>query len=312
MYEKLLLIILFVYGIMEKIGRTNLPDILGFWREYILNDSLRESFSYFGLYSKMLSVKKKFVPEYVSFGSDKNQYFLYYEPIENKSDKIIVWVHGGGWNAGTPKYFDFVGQCAANEGYRFISLGYRLSPKNKYPCQIQDVSEGFNAAMKFLNEKEIDASKIIVSGPSAGAHLSSILCYCKSVQEQYNTDVSNVIGFIGVGGPYSFQVKTTMSVKILLNQLFSKDYDRSRGEPCTLMGKSSIPMLLIQSKHDGLIDFSCAERFYEKAKSVGNECELYEVVDKKNTHSWYTAGMFLETREENKGLDKFFSWIEMI
>ena len=24
----------------------------------------------------------------------------------------------------------------------------------------------------------------------------------------------------------------------------------------------------------------------------------------------YTAGMFLETRDENKGLDKFFSWIE--
>ena len=40
--------------------------------------------------------------------------------------------------------------------------------------------------------------------------------------------------------------------------------------------------------------------------------ELYEVVDKKNTHSWYTAGMFLETRAENKGLDKFFSWIENI
>ena len=59
-----------------------------------------------------------------------------------------------------------------------------------------------------------------------------------------------------------------------------------------------------------MINFSCAERFREKALSLGNECELYEVVDKKNTHSWYTAGMFLETREENRGLDKLFSWIE--
>jgi hypothetical protein len=27
-------------------------------------------------------------------------------------------------------------------------------------------------------------------------------------------------------------------------------------------------------------------------------------------YSWYTAGMFLETRKDNMGLDKFFTWIE--
>lgn len=218
-----------------------------------MNDSIRESFSYFSLYRKMLQVQKRIVPESVSFGTDKNQYFLYYEPACIISDKIIFWVHGGGWNAGTPNYFDFVGQCVANAGYK--------------------------ASMQYLDSKKINTSKVIVSGSSAGAHLSSILCYSKSVQDQYDVNVSNVIGF---------------------------------GEPCSLMDEGSIPMLLIQSRHDGLIDFSCAERFYEKAAGLGTVCELYEVVDKKNTHSWYTAGMFLETRNENKGLDHFFSWIEKV
>lgn len=260
----------------------------------------------------MFRVQHNIIPEYVSFGNDKNQYFLHYEPENVLSDKVIVWVHGGGWNAGTPKYFDFVGQCVANEGYRFVSIGYRLSPQNKYPCQIEDVCSGYKSAIRYLNEKGVDTSKVIVSGPSAGAHLASILCYSKLVQEKYDTDVSNIIGFIGVGGPYSFSVKTSLSVRILLDQLFAKGYDRTNGEPCSLMTANNIPMLLIQSRHDGLINFSCAERFYEKAKCVGNECELYEVVDKKNTHSWYTAGMFLETRKENQGLDKFFSWIENV
>lgn len=228
------------------------------------------------------------------------------------SVKVIIWIHGGGWNAGSPEYFDFVGQCIAKAGYRFVSLGYRLSPKNKYPCQIEDVCAGYKAAIVFLKGKEIETSKIIVSGPSAGAHLASILCYSKKIQEKLDVDVSNVIGFIGVGGPYSFAGKQSLAVRILLNQLFAKGYDRVQGEPCFLMAKSHIPMLLIQSRHDGLIEYSCAERFYEKARRLGNECELYSVVDKKNTHSWYTAGMFLETREENKGLDKFFSWIEEV
>ena len=34
-----------------------------------------------------------------------------------------------------------------------------------------------------MKDKGIDTSKIIVAGPSAGAHLTSIMCYSKKVQE---------------------------------------------------------------------------------------------------------------------------------
>ena len=275
-----------------------------------MNDYMRESLSYFGLYWKMLQVKKKYKPEEVYFGRDKEQYFLYYEPDRIVSDKIIVWVHGGGWNAGNPRFFDFVGQCVCDKGYRFVSLGYRLSPKNKYPCQLRDVCKGYNSAIGYLKDKKIDVSKIIVAGPSAGAHLTSIMCYCRKVQKKYGVDVSDIIGYIGTGGPYSFRDDQSLTLKLLLDQLFKKGYNRRNGEPVALMSKSDIPMLLIQSKHDGLLDYACAEDFSKRAKELGNSCELYSVTDKKNTHSWYTAGMFLETREENKGLDKFFTWIE--
>ena len=277
-----------------------------------MKDSTRESLSYWSLYMKMLKVKKEIKPQSVSYGNDRQQYFLYYEPNNRTSDKVIVWVHGGGWNAGSPKLFDFVGQCVAGNGYRFLSLGYRLSPKNKYPCQIEDVCIGYQAAIAFLKQRGINHSKIIISGPSAGAHLSAILCYSPKIQKQYDVDISHVIGFIGSGGPYSFSGKQSLSVRLLLNQLFAKGYDRTQGEPCSLMEKSRIPMLLIHSRHDGLISYSCAEDFYHKAQALGNSCELYSVVDKKNTHSWYTAGMFLETRETYQGLDKFFTWIEKI
>ena len=171
-----------------------------------MNDLLRESLSYFGLYKKMFQVKKRYTPVMVPYGQNREQYFLYYEPERTVSDKIIVWVHGGGWNAGNPKYFDFVGQCVCGQGYRFVSLGYRLSPKYKYPCQVKDVCAAFNSAVSYLEGNGIDVSKkIIAAGPSAGAHLMSIMCYCRKVQEKYNVDVSNIIGFIGSGGPYSFR-----------------------------------------------------------------------------------------------------------
>ena len=276
-------------------------------------DYIRENLSYYPIYWRLLfKTKKELTPEYVSYGEDKEQYFLYYEPAKPVSDKVVVWVHGGGWNAGNPKFFDYVGQTMAREGYRFVSIGYRLSPKNKYPVQLEDVCSAYNAAMKYLKDKWIDISKTVLSGPSAGAHLSSIMCYCKDVQDKYKVDISNVIGYVGFGGPYIFRKSQTKTLAMLIRMLFEKGYDRRHGEPWSLMTKNHVPMLLIQSRHDGLVEFECAEEFAQKARTVGNNCEIYEVEEKRNTHSWYTAGCFMFTREESRTLDKFLSFIESL
>ncbi|MBE6753372.1 MAG: alpha/beta hydrolase [Ruminococcaceae bacterium] len=273
-------------------------------------DYWREMFSYTALYRKMAKVKKLVKPQKVSFGKHRDQYFLHYAPLTAKSDKVVVWIHGGGWNAGNPKDFDFVGQHFAKEGYHCISLGYRLSPKHKYPCQTEDVCAGFVKAKKYLADCGVDTSKIIVTGPSAGAHLAAALCYDRVFQEKYAIDTDCIIGYIGVAGPLSFRKGMTWTVRTLLGQLFAKGYDRSLGEPCSFLQKNIIPMLLIHSRHDGLLDYSMSEDFYEKANALGMECELYDVVDKLDTHSAYSAGMFLETRATNKALDKLFTWIE--
>lgn len=275
-----------------------------------MNDSLRESLSYFKLYKMIFAAKHDIKPESISYGNDKEQYFYYFEPLELKSDKVIIWIHGGGWNAGSPKFYDFVGQCVAGFGYRFVSIGYRLTPKCKYPGLIEDVCNCYNAAIDYMKEKGIDLSKIVISGPSAGAHLSSILCYNDEIRQKMNVDLSGIIGYIGVGGPYDFSVKMTAFVKVLLNYLFDKNYDRALGEPTKLINYNNIPMLLIQSRHDGLVNYECAEILRDKALELGISCELYDVEDKHDTHSWYTTGMFLETRDQNKTLNKFLSWIE--
>ena len=275
-------------------------------------DYIRESFSYYELFYRLHKAKKTHKPEKVSFGPDKDQYFLYYEPEKPVSDKVVVWVHGGGWNSGDPEAFDYVGQAMVKEGYRFVSLGYRLSPKNKYPVQIEDVCAGYNAAMKHLKGKGVDTSRVIVSGPSAGAHLSSILTYSRKVQTEYQTDVSNVIGYVGFGGPYRFGKMQGLTLRMLLAMLFAKGYDRSQAEPLALMEESNIPMLLIQSSHDGLIEFSCAEEFAQKAETLSIPCEIYDVEDKKNTHSWYTAGCFFFDRGKSRTVDKFLKFIESL
>ena len=127
-------------------------------------------------------------PEKVIYGEDREQYFLYYEPNCIKSDKVIFYIHGDGWNAGSPLFFDFVGQRFVKEGYRILSCGYRLSPNTKYPGQIDDCTRCFEKAMVFLEKKNIDNSKIIVIVPSAGGDEGKLNGEIKTVEAEANTE----------------------------------------------------------------------------------------------------------------------------
>ena len=73
------------------------------------------------------------------------------------------------------------------------------------------------------------------------------MCYSRKIQEEYHTDVTHVIGHVEFGGSYGFHNHPSLTLKLLLNQLFTKEYDRRNAEPVALMDQSDIPMLLIQS-----------------------------------------------------------------
>lgn len=259
-------------------------------------DLIREFLSYGYLLRGMRRAERRIDPQRVNYGDDPHQYILFYEPEQVRSGTLIVWIHGGGWNSGSPASFDFVGQCIAAHGYPTVSLGYRLAPKHRYPAQIEDVCTGFKEAIAYVSQKGIDTSRIVICGPSAGAHLASLLCYDRQMQEREGIDASNLIGFVGFGGPYKFDERHSFALRMLLRQLFPQGYDRAQAEPYSLISESSIPMLLIQSEHDGIVSYANAVRFHEKAESLGIPAELYSVVDRSNTHSAYSVGIFLENR----------------
>ena len=93
-------------------------------------------FSYSGIFKEIRRIPRTITPEKLAYGTDRNQYYFCYEPDRPISDKVIVWIHRGGWNADTPEDFDYVGQRIASEGNRFISMGYRLSTQKKYPARV--------------------------------------------------------------------------------------------------------------------------------------------------------------------------------
>lgn len=276
-----------------------------------MNDTLREYFSYGKFIIPIMKVKKEIQPEEVKWG-DKDQYFLSYFSSCKKSDTIVIYIHGGGWNAGSPKDFHFIGQRIAMEGYDCIMPSYRKAPKFHYWEISEDIFEGYTIIRTYLKEKSRDYSKIVIMGSSAGAHLGALLCFDQERQKKYKINVDDFDKFICLAGPLCFDYPQTGACNILMKNLFGCNNLQvwKEGEPYSKLNEyQKIKLLIIQSKHDGIIGYKQALAFFKKAESLQMETEFYEVNESWNTHSAYSAGVFLKDRKDSPTVEKVFAGI---
>jgi acetyl esterase/lipase len=87
---------------------------------------------------------------------------------------LIIWIHGGGWILGSKRQDVFV-RHFPRYGYAVASLEYRLAEGAPFPAQIRDVRTATNWLLKNSRQLELDASKFVVAGQSAGGHLALLL-----------------------------------------------------------------------------------------------------------------------------------------
>lgn len=271
---------------------------------------LREFASYPALFGKLLRFCKVLVPEKIAYGEDPAQYALSFSPNAPARNTLVVYLHGGGWNSGNPSMFHFIGQYFAQAGYPCLMPGYRLAPRHRFPAQIEDVCAGYAAGLARLASLGHQPQRVVVVGSSAGAHLGALLCYDAAMQARFAIDPARIGGFIGLGSPCCLDGQLNAYLRLMLRGLFgSRDF--SSGDPsAVLRAGQTIPMLLIHGRGDGVVSYDNAEAFRSRAASLGIPARLYTVPPPLDTHSVYSAGIFLNRREDDPTLDVLMTWIE--
>lgn len=271
---------------------------------------LREFASYPSLWGKLLRYRKVLAPAKIPFGDHPAQYVLHFSPDAPAPHKVVVYLHGGGWNSGHPSMFHFIGQAFAQAGYHCLMPGYRLAPGHRFPAQIEDVCAGYTTGLAHLEALGVDARRTVVVGSSAGAHLGALLCYDAAMQARFSIDPDRICGFAGLGSPCCFQIRLNAYLRLMLRNLFGQK-DFSSGDPyARLTAGQTLPMLLIHGRGDSVVDYAGAEAFCARAAMLGIPAQLYTVPPPADTHSVYSAGIFLNRREDDPTLDALMTWIE--
>ncbi len=112
---------------------------------------------------------------------------------------VMLFMHGGGIEAGEKKHHRRDGEYLAEHGYGFISINYRMYPNAKYPEFIMDSAEAVAWAVNNI-EKLCGCKKLYVGGDSAGGYLSMMLCFDKRYYEAFGISNADISGYFHDAG----------------------------------------------------------------------------------------------------------------
>ena len=112
----------------------------------------------------------------VSYGADPLQKLDVYLPASRTLEtKLLIFVHGGNWNAGDKSDYALVLSDLQHRGFAIANINYRLA-NSASGILYTELADDVRAAVDFLISKSnafvYSPNKIIISGHSAGGHLA--------------------------------------------------------------------------------------------------------------------------------------------
>jgi acetyl esterase/lipase len=99
-----------------------------------------------------------------------------YAPPDAKNLPVVVWIHGGGWQAGDKTEVKQKPQAFAEKRFVFVSVNYRLLPKVAMGDIVRDVAKSVRWVHDHVSEHGGDPKRLFVMGHSAGAQLAALIC----------------------------------------------------------------------------------------------------------------------------------------
>lgn len=95
---------------------------------------------------------------------------LQLDPAGARTDQVVLFLHGGGYVMNSLEtHQKLAAGIAAAAGCRSVSFDYRMAPEDPFPAAVDDAL----AAYRALLDEGVPASKIAISGDSAGGGLTA-------------------------------------------------------------------------------------------------------------------------------------------
>jgi arylformamidase len=241
---------------------------------------------------------------------NKRQTLDVYAPTEGKKHPVVVWIHGGGWQAGNKTDVQKKPQAFAAKGFVFVSINYRLLPKVTIKQMAGDVAKAIRWTHDHAKDYGGDPSTMLVMGHSAGAQLAALVCTDDRYLKAEKLSLSIIKGCVPVDGD-------TYDVPMQIHTVEKKraeGYQRKFGDvasqkdlsPVTHVAKGkNIPPFLILHVADHPETKAQSQRLAKALQQAGVSAKAYPAEGK--THDTINSKLGLPDDKPTQALFEFLS-----
>jgi acetyl esterase/lipase len=216
-----------------------------------------------------------------------------YQPDGATKGPLLVWVHGGAWEAGSKAGMPLT--ALVERGYSVASIDFRPASKAPFPGQVHDIK----AAIRFLRAHAArfgyDAARIGILGASSGGHLAAAVGTSNGERPFEGTlgehaaessDVQAIVSYFGASNLTTILAQSTPfgvgirepALKRLLGALPKDDETAARSaSPVFHVDARDPPLLLLHGDQDPQMPINQSHELEGAYERNGHEVELIVV-----------------------------------
>jgi acetyl esterase/lipase len=222
----------------------------------------------------------------------------------------LVYIHGGGWIFGSKEGSVYQLLPYLEKGWRVVNVEYRMASNSLAPAAVEDTRCALRWIFRNARAYNFDKSKIVLTGHSAGGHLSLITgmlpdgtpldnnCYASEKYGDEKIKVAGIVNWYGITDV--FDVIQGANLKNYAAMWMGSRKDAAevarQVSPLTYVRADLPPVITIHGDKDDVVPYSHATRLHAELDKAKVPNRLYTV--KNGGHGMFELKEYKTAYEE--------------
>ena len=227
----------------------------------------------------------------------------------------LVYIHGGGWIFGSKEGAVYQLLPYLERGWRVVNVEYRMAGNSLAPGSVEDSRCALRWMFRNAKQWNFDTSKIVLTGHSAGGHLSLISgmlpdgtpldnrCYASAKDGDVPMKVAAIVNWYGISDVNDLIQGPNLKnyAAMWMGSMPNAAEVAKSVSPLTYVRPGLPPIITIHGDKDDVVPYSHATRLHDELQKTKNVHKLVTI--KGGGH-----GMFSQT-EYASGFDEIWKFL---
>lgn len=249
----------------------------------------------------------------VVYGSANNtplKLDVWYPRDNQNPTPTLVYIHGGGWIFGSKEGAVYQFLPYLERGWRVVNVEYRMAGNSLAPGSVEDTRCALRWIYRNAAQYKFDTSKIVLTGHSAGGHLSLITgmlpdgtaldnrCYADAKYGDVPMKVAAIVNWYGISDVNDLiQGPNLKNYAVMWMGSMPNAVEVAKSvSPLTYIRTGLPPIITFHGDKDDVVPYTHATRLHDGLNKTGNVNKLVTV--KGGGHGMFTQAEYVTAFDE--------------